>query len=101
MFYKIKTEPEARIDIQKGIEWYNNKQFRLGNEFHKEVKSCFKLLESNPFFQIRYKNIRCLPLNKFSYMIHFTVDEEKKMVTVRAVFHTSRSMKTWKGRVSY
>jgi hypothetical protein len=47
-----------------------------------------KVIETNPFFEVRYSEIRCLPLQVFKYMIHFIVDEEKETVTIIAVIST-------------
>jgi plasmid stabilization system protein ParE len=98
MAFKIKIEPEARLDIQEAIFWYNKQQKGLGKKFHKAVLTHFDSLTKNPHFEIRYDNVLCLPLKKFPYMVHFTVDEVQQIVTVRAVFHTALNPKEWKGR---
>lgn len=58
MKYKTQIEPEAELDIQEAITWYNNKQKGLGKKFHNEVKKCFNHLRINPFFRIRYNDVR-------------------------------------------
>ena len=98
MGYSIKIEPEALKDIQEGIHWYNDFTPGSGRKFHAEVKEKINVLKSYPNFQIRYDNVRCLPLEKYRYMIHFTIDEENKTVIIRAVFHTSKDPKIWKKR---
>ncbi len=98
MNFTIRIEPEAGEDIQEGIDWYNEQQTGLGKEFHIAVKARFKKLQTNPFYQVRYENVRCLPLKKYPYMIHFTIHEERKMVVVHAVLNTSRDPKSWKVR---
>jgi hypothetical protein len=42
--------------------------------------------------------VHCLPVKKFPYMVHFTIDEVQQVVTVRAVFHTALDPKKWKER---
>jgi hypothetical protein len=96
MAFELKIEPEVFLDIQEGIDWYNNQQRGLGHDFYSEVIACFKKLQQHPFFQIRYDNVRCLPMEKYPYMIHFTVDEKDKRVIVRAVLNTSRDPDHWK-----
>lgn len=98
MAYKIKIEPEAHEDIQQGIDWYNEKQLGLGRKFHKEVKDSINRLKENPFFQVSYKNVHCLPLKNYPYMLHFTINKKDKIVVVRAVFNTSRNPDIWKKR---
>lgn len=98
MAFKIKIEPEARLDIQEAITWYNKQQKGLGKKFHTAVTSHIDSLAKNPHFEIRYDNVHCLPLKKYPFMIHFTINEPKNLVTVRAVFHTSLNPNNWKIR---
>lgn len=98
MDFTIRIEPEAGEDIQEGIDWYNEQQTGLGKEFHAAVKAHFQKLRTNPFYQIRYENVHCLPLKKYPYMIHFTINEESKVVAVHAVLNTARDPKIWKNR---
>jgi len=98
MSFKIKIGAAAVDDIQKGIDWYNQQQNLLGRKFLAEVKAHIKLLKNNPYFQVRYDDVRCLPFKKFPFMIHYTVNENEKLVIVRAVFNTSRDPKLWQKR---
>ncbi|MDP2366036.1 MAG: hypothetical protein Q8M94_19970 [Ignavibacteria bacterium] len=77
MSFKIKIEPEAVDDIQSSIVWYNKQQAELGKKFLSELKLHINLLKTNPFIQIRYNKVRCLPLRSFPFMIHFTVNESE------------------------
>jgi len=95
MAYKIIIEPDASLDIQKAITWYNDQGKGLGRKFFSEVNSHFNLLKENPHFENRYDNVHCLPLKKHPYMVHFTIDEVKEIVSVRSVFHTSLNPKNW------
>lgn len=94
----FKINPQAKTDIQDQIHYYNDQQSGLGKRFHSEVKSTFKAIRKNPFYQIRYKNVHCIPLKKFPAMIHYTIDKNKKQITVRAVFHTSQNPQRWEDR---
>lgn len=101
MAFRIKIEPEVHQDIQEGIHHYNTQQTGLGYTFYTHIEEAFQVLKTNPFFQIRYDEVRCLPLKKYPYMIHFTVDEQNKLVVVRAVFSTLRHPEIWKKRSKY
>jgi len=98
MKFTIKIEPEAKLDIQDGIDWYNDQQSGLGKNFHTSVKAHLKKLQINPFYQVRYNKVHCLPLKKYPYMIHFTIDKENQRVIVHAILNTSRNPKIWKDR---
>jgi toxin ParE1/3/4 len=95
---EIVIDPRAIQDIQDVIDFYDNQQDGLGEKFENALNKHLLTLEKNPFFKIRYDNVHCLPLKKFPYMVHFTLDEENKRVTIRAVFHTAVDPEKWKGR---
>ncbi len=98
MAFTLVIDPRAIRDIQEAIDYYDEQQAGLGERFEAALNKHLLTLEKNPFFRIRYDNVHCLPLKKFPYMVHFTVDEGQQVVTVRAVFHTSLDPKKWKGR---
>jgi toxin ParE1/3/4 len=98
MAYKIKIEADALQDIQQGINYYNELQPGLGRKFFAEVKASFNSLTNNPFFQVRYDEVRCLPLKKHPFMIHFTIDQANQLVEVRAVFNTFLDPNNWAKR---
>jgi toxin ParE1/3/4 len=98
MGFKIKLNLDARNDIQNNIDWYNEQQKNLGKKFLDEIKTYIQKLKSIPFFQIRYDNVRCLPLKKFPFMIHYTIDEDEKVIIIRAILNTHRDPSIWKDR---
>lgn len=98
MTFTIKIEPEALVDIQDAIDWYNSQQTELGQKFYHYLEDYIEHLKSNPYYQIRYSNVRCIPLRKFPFMVHFTVDEQNSLVVIRAVFNTSLNPEKWKSR---
>ncbi|NOU19197.1 MAG: type II toxin-antitoxin system RelE/ParE family toxin [Bacteroidales bacterium] len=94
--YKIKIEPDALTDIQKITEWYNEKQAGLGVRFQETVVKQMNSLGKEPqVYAIRYREIRCVLIKKFPYMVHFYVNEENGTVEVLAVISTDRNPKIW------
>ena len=98
MAFILLISDDAVRDIDEAIEWYESHQNDLGLKFYSILIEHIDQLRSNPFFQIRYSNVRCLPLSVFPYMIHFTVDSEAQTVIIRAVFNTSLDPKKWRIR---
>lgn len=41
--------------------------------------------------QVRYDEIRCIPIIGFPLMLHYSVIPEKKLVRIHALIHTSRN----------
>ena len=97
--YKIKIEPEAINDIQEATDWYNEQLQGLGSRFQKQVIVKINSLKNNPStYAVRYTDVRCMIIKKFPFIVHFTIDENKKLVEVFAIFHTSRNPKIWEER---
>ncbi len=95
MLFTILIDPRALKDIQEAINYFDNQQVGLGARFEHELNEYLLVIKKNPFFRVRYDNVRCLPLKKFPFMIHFEVDEVTKKVVIRAVFHTSMNSDKW------
>ena len=95
MPFTILIEPRALADIQQAINYYDSQQSGLGKKFEAAVDKHFLIISKNPFFQIRYNGIRCLPIKKFPFLIHFVVDEKRNEVFVISVFHTSKNNTEW------
>lgn len=94
MRFEINLDKRAKSDIDKALDYYNEKQKGLGKKFLLDVSDALATLEKNPFFQIRYDDYRCLPLKKFPYMIHYIVDESASRVIAYAVINTSQNPET-------
>lgn len=90
MAFKIVVEPRALADIQQAIDYYDKQQVGLGEKFILIIDKHFKSISKNPFFQIRYDKIRCLPIKNFPFMIHFFIEEKTNIVYIVAAYHTSQ-----------
>lgn len=98
MNYELLIGPKVLSDIQLAFHYYEEQQIGLGLEFETVLHSQFESLKINPYFTIRYDQVRCLPLQKFPYMIHYTVDESALIIRIHAVIHTSRNPQIWTKR---
>ena len=95
MPFKVQLESNVIIDLQKAIDYYDEQKVGLGKRFEKTINKHFISLVKNPFYQVRYDDIRCLPVKKFPFMIHFVVDESNQIIRVFAVLHTSINPDRW------
>jgi len=75
----------ADLEVDKIAEYYESLSDGLGTKFFNEYQKYVDTLNSFPFFEEKYNIVRTLPLKKFPYTIHFTVDEINKIVAVHAV----------------
>ena len=100
MQYDVIITGDAENDIEQASDWYENIQFGLGTKFVLSIKKSLQLLLNNPFtFATVYLEIRKVNTKKFPYSIYYQVNENKNLITVFAVIHSSRNDKTWKIRI--
>jgi len=97
--YKIFIDSDALQDIQDATDWYNEQLPGLGSRFQKQVKSQINSLKKNAgAYTVRYKDVRCMLIKRFPFLVHFTLSEIQKNVEVFAVLHTSRNPRIWSER---
>ncbi|WP_269233815.1 type II toxin-antitoxin system RelE/ParE family toxin [Flavobacterium flavigenum] len=99
MSYFLKIDNDAFNDILNTSEWYEAQLKGLGLRYKNQVKKQINSLKKNPhLFSIKYDEIRCRKIEKFPFLIHYKIDENLKLISVFAVFHTSRNPEIWKKR---
>lgn len=96
--YEVVILDAALEDVQEAVDFYENRSKGLGEQMEAELNDFLLTLETIPFFQNRYDDVRCIPLRRFPFMVHFSVDHERFEVIVHAVFHTSLNPEGWKRR---
>jgi hypothetical protein len=92
MTFNLVINKQVYKDLDIAIEYHSlAKGLNVLNTFEDAINS----LKINPFFAVRYNNIRCLPIGqKLPYMLHFTIDEKTKTVYVHALINTSKDPDT-------
>jgi plasmid stabilization system protein ParE len=96
--YKVQIEDSAKIDLAEILDYYSGLENEsIAYRFFDQFIECIANLKNHPQFQIRYKNIHCLPIIKFPYMIHFIVDNELLTCKVFGIISTHQDPKdSWK-----
>ena len=83
--FEIIIQKRAELEVDEILEYYEQLSEGLGVRFYTEYKNVVETLKNIPFFEVKYNIVRKLPLKKFPYSIHFTVDEFEKMVSIHAI----------------
>lgn len=96
MSFVLLIGKQAWLDVQMAIDYYENQQRGLGIKFETTLNDHLVSFKLNPFYAIRYDDVRCLPMQQYPYMIHFTLYETVSEMRIHAVLHTSRNPKIWK-----
>ncbi len=91
MAYSIIVSPRAQKEIENAIDYYALYSSNAPSNFIAELKEAYAILETNPLFEVRYKNIRALKLKSFPHSIYFVVSESQNTVSVLSCFHNKRN----------
>ena len=71
MAYKVTYSPRAKKEIFEAFDFYEPLSKQAVTTLRDEIATAAKILCRNPFFQVRYKNIRAYALQRFPYIIFF------------------------------
>lgn len=93
MTYKIIVSTRAQKEIENAIDYYAIYNQALPKEFILSLEKTYSILEINPFFKVRYNNIRSLKVNKYPYSLYFIINEENFTVRILSCFHNKRDPK--------
>ena len=83
--FEIIVLKRAELEVNEIAEYYESIAEGLGVKFYNEYKNYAETLKNIPFFEIKYYVVCKLPLKKFPYSIHFSIDEFEKIVSIQAV----------------
>jgi hypothetical protein len=88
----IALQLEARNDVVDAALWYERQKAGLSEEFFRDLQEILSAIEERPTsFPIVRKDIRRALLRRFPYAVYFRM--EPNVILVRAIVHTSRSMR--------
>ncbi|MCH8553726.1 MAG: type II toxin-antitoxin system RelE/ParE family toxin [Schleiferiaceae bacterium] len=94
MAYKIFVSPRAQKEIENAIDYYALYSVDAPENFITVLKEAFSTLENNPFFRVRYKNVRALKIKRYPHSLYFTINEDNNTVRVLSCFHNKRNPST-------
>jgi toxin ParE1/3/4 len=89
MEWAIEVAPEAEQDLHYYYLFYESKMSGLGERFISAFEHQLKIISRYPKMRIRYDNIRCVPMNGFPFLLHYSVVENRKVLRLHAIIHTS------------
>ncbi len=85
---------EAKLEVQKTFDYYEQKSKGLGLEFMRSLDAVIQSIKRNPLaYQKIYKETRRVLLRKFPYAVFYVA--EKNRITVVACFHQKRNEIDW------
>ena len=95
--YRLVAEPRADLDVAATLDWYENEQVGLGQEFLDELRATYDRVADGPLaYQDLRSGIRRALMRRFPYAVYFAVEGD--VVVVLAVLHVSREPAEWQRR---
>jgi plasmid stabilization system protein ParE len=92
MSYSYKVREEAVSELVDTVIWYEKRKAGLGILFKTKFYDKLDLICNNPLhYKASYKKYHEALTDQFPFLIVYTIDEKIMLITVIAVFHTSRN----------
>jgi plasmid stabilization system protein ParE len=91
MVYKIIVSPRAQKEIENAIDYYALYSSDAPLNFITALKDVYNSLRTNPFFRVRYKNVRALKIKHFPHSLYFIINENQNTIRVLSCFHNKRN----------
>lgn len=89
--YDVVFEDRAELELYEIIDYYESLNLKsVIEKFTIEYSQIINVLETHPFFELKYENFRTIPFDNFPYLVFFEIFEDLKIVNVVSVIHTSR-----------
>jgi plasmid stabilization system protein ParE len=99
MAAELVIAPEAELDITEAYVWYEGRRSGLGEEFLSSVDACLESIRRRPeMYPVVHEAYRRSLIRRFPYAVFY--EQSEAMVTIYAVFHTSRDPDKWRQRLS-
>jgi len=95
MGYKLVILPRAQQELIDAFDYYNKISRIVLKAFNSDLEEVYKSLEKNPFYQLKYKNLRAIPFKKFPFLLFYSIAEAEKKVYIYSIFHTSQNPESY------
>ena len=91
MRYKIVLTPVAKQNIDDATAYYKNKvSAKVAKLFIDDYRKTFKDILKTKYFRFFFRDFRGKPMKKFPYIVFYTIDEELKIIFIKAVFNANQ-----------
>ena len=98
MSYKVSVRPEAQIEFNQSLDWYEQRRIGLGQQYVESIDSAIHSISKSPELSaLVHKDVRCKSVQKFPYQIYYRILNEET-VEVLSIFHVRQHPSIWQSR---
>ncbi len=91
MAYRIAVSSRAQKEIENAIDYYSLHSADAPVNFINALLNAYSILETAPFFRLRYKNVRALKLKKFPHSLFYIINKDQNTIRILSCFHNKRN----------
>lgn len=92
MSYSYIINEFAQKDYETSLKWYAERSNQAAVNFVTEVDKALILICNYPErWRNQYKNFHELTLKKYPFTIVYTIEKDKQLVVITAIFHHKRN----------
>ncbi len=90
-------DPEATSEYDEAYDFYQNRQFGLGDEFAGAIRAVILGILAQPKRHgVVLRDTRRARVIRFPFVVYYRI--EASTIRIVSVFHTSRNPKIWQSR---
>ncbi|HEX4996868.1 MAG TPA: type II toxin-antitoxin system RelE/ParE family toxin [Terriglobia bacterium] len=94
---KARLTPEADLDAQSAIRWYDERSRELGDDFLRKVNECIISVEKTPEkYPVVHREMRRALVARFPYAVIYEIENTE--IIIYAIYHCARNPEIWKRR---
>lgn len=88
MGYRLMVNDRMEEDLTDAVEYYLQISPLIAAQFADTLVTAYTLLSVSPYFTARCDGVRHLPMKRFPYTLHYTVDERNHQVRLLGLLYT-------------
>lgn len=98
MTREVRLRPEAQIEFNQSIDWYEDRRRGLGQQFIESIDFAINSIVETPEHSPRvHKDLRCKSVKGFPYQIFYRVLDQQ-IIEVISIFHVRQHPGVWQSR---
>lgn len=83
--------PDAEKNLDDAVFYYKNFVSRkVAQLFLADYRKTYRDILKTKYFRFFFQNFRGKPMKKFPYIIFYTIDEDLKIIVIKAIFNTNQ-----------
>ena len=92
MMFQVVIEEEAEREFAEAVDYYDEREPGLGQQFARDVRAVFKTVCKTPErFRLHSRLTRKAAILDWPYAIYFAIKPETREVVIITVWHGARS----------